>query len=57
MNAESTATDRIDLVLSKGRFRVIEAHVTGSDPTTGRTPAGLWASDHFGTAATLALVP
>ncbi len=56
-NPTSQANERIDDVLTRGRFRVTDVHVTGSDPATGRTPGGLWASDHFGTAATLELVP
>jgi endonuclease/exonuclease/phosphatase family metal-dependent hydrolase len=57
MNAESTAGDRIDLVLYRGRFRVNDMTVTGTDPATGRTPGGLWASDHFGVLAHVELVP
>jgi endonuclease/exonuclease/phosphatase family metal-dependent hydrolase len=57
MNADSMAFDRIDLILYRGRFRVNDARVTGSDPATGRTPSGLWASDHFGVAGDLELVP
>jgi len=57
MNPESTAGDRIDLVLYRGRFRVNDMTVTGTDPATGRTPGGLWASDHFGVLAHVELVP
>jgi endonuclease/exonuclease/phosphatase family metal-dependent hydrolase len=57
MNPESTAGGRIDLVLYRGRFRVNGMTVTGTDPATGRTPGGLWASDHFGVLAHVELVP
>jgi endonuclease/exonuclease/phosphatase family metal-dependent hydrolase len=57
MNPESTAGDRIDLVLYRGRFRVNDMAVMGTDPATGRTPGGLWASDHFGVLAHVELVP
>jgi len=56
-NADSTAANRIDLVWHLGRFRVTEAEVRGADPATGRTPEGLWASDHFGVSAHVELVP
>ena len=56
LNADSTAANRIDLVWHAGRFRVTPAEVRGSDPT-GRTPSGLWASDHFGILAHVELVP
>lgn len=51
----SEAVERIDLLLYRGAFRAAEAQVIGSDPATGRTPEGLWASDHFGVAGTLSL--
>lgn len=57
LNPESVAMSRIDLVLHVGRFRVNHAEVRGADPVTGRTPAGLWASDHFGVSARVELVP
>ena len=57
MNPDSTAANRIDLIWHLGRFRVTQAEVRGSDPATGRTPAGLWASDHFGVLAHVELVP
>jgi hypothetical protein len=56
-NATSTADGRIDLVLNRGRFRVNDAAVTGTDPTTNKTPDGLWPSDHFGVLAHVELVP
>lgn len=57
MNPTSVAANRIDLILYKGRFRVNDVQVTGADPATGRTPSGLWASDHLGVVGTLELVP
>ena len=57
MNAESTATDRIDLVLYRGRFRINDIAVTGTDPATDRTAGGLWPSDHFGVLSHVELVP
>jgi len=56
-NTESTADERIDLVLSRGSWRVRSVDIIGSDPELGRTDSGLWASDHFGVAATLELSP
>jgi endonuclease/exonuclease/phosphatase family metal-dependent hydrolase len=57
MNADPSPTDRIDLVLFRGRFRVSDLTIVGSDPTTDKTPDGLWASDHFGVLSHLDLVP
>ena len=57
MNADSTATDRIDLVLYRGRFRVKDIAVSGTDPAADRTPGGLWPSDHFGVVSHVELVP
>ena len=57
MNADSSATDRIDLVLYRGRFRINDIAVTGTDPATDRTPGGLWPSDHFGVVSHVELVP
>jgi Endonuclease/Exonuclease/phosphatase family len=56
-NATSTADGRIDLVLNRGRFRVNDVAVTGTDPTTNKTPDGLWPSDHFGVLAHVEFVP
>jgi endonuclease/exonuclease/phosphatase family metal-dependent hydrolase len=56
-NATSTASVRGDLVLDRGRFRINDAAVTGTDPTTNKTPDGLWPSDHFGVLAHVELVP
>jgi endonuclease/exonuclease/phosphatase family metal-dependent hydrolase len=57
LNPESTTVNRIDLIWHLGRFRVSQADVRGSDPATGRTPSGLWASDHLGVSAHVELVP
>ncbi len=56
-NPASNANERIDLVLYRGRFRVNDVTVLGTDPDTGRTPGGLWPSDHFGVLGQLELVP
>jgi endonuclease/exonuclease/phosphatase family metal-dependent hydrolase len=56
-NPTSTADGRIDLVLYRGRFRINDAAVTGTDPATNKTPDGLWPSDHFGVLAHVELVP
>lgn len=53
MNPESSASERIDLVLLRGAVRVTGMHVVGTDPTRDRTPNGLWPSDHFGVLANL----
>jgi endonuclease/exonuclease/phosphatase family metal-dependent hydrolase len=57
LNPDSAAANRIDLIWHLGRFRVNQAELRGSDPATGRTPAGLWASDHLGVSAHVELVP
>ena len=56
-NPESAAAERIDLVLYRGRFRINDVAVVGTDPATGRTPGGLWPSDHFGVISHVELVP
>jgi endonuclease/exonuclease/phosphatase family metal-dependent hydrolase len=56
-NPDSMANERIDLALLRGRFRVNDVTVQGTDPATGRTPDGLWPSDHFGVLAHVELVP
>ena len=56
-NPTSDASERIDLVLYRGRFRVNDVAVTGTDPATNKTPDGLWPSDHFGVLAHVELVP
>ena len=43
---------RIDMVLFRGAITPVASHLFG---TAARTPDGLWASDHLGHAATLAL--
>jgi endonuclease/exonuclease/phosphatase family metal-dependent hydrolase len=48
------AATRIDLVLYRGRVRAEAAERVGTDPA-GRTPGGLWPSDHAGVAATLGI--
>ena len=54
-NAQSLASVRIDLVLSKGNWSVEGVRRTGVDPfRTGPPP--LWASDHFGVTARLGLL-
>jgi endonuclease/exonuclease/phosphatase family metal-dependent hydrolase len=57
MNPQSIADGRIDLVLYRGRFRINDIAVTGTDPATSRTPGGLWPSDHFGVFSHVELVP
>ena len=47
-----TLTKRIDLVLTRGKFKTISAEVVG-DELADRTPSGLWPSDHAGLVATL----
>lgn len=55
-NATSIADGRSDLVLDRGRFRINDAAVTGTDPIN-MTPDGLWPSDHFGVLAHVELIP
>ena len=50
-NSTSTAGSRIDLVLTKGKIAAKSAALTGDTPFA--TLAPLWASDHFGVAATV----
>ncbi len=47
---------RIDHVFAEGSLTVMEANIVGADPA-GRTPAGLWPSDHAGMVARLDLSP
>ena len=53
-NPTSTATSRIDVVLSKGALTAKSATLTGNAPFR-QSPAPLWASDHFGAVAQLEL--
>ena len=46
------ASSRIDLILHRGRLRAETAAIVGTD-AAGRTPAGLWPSDHAGVIMTL----
>ncbi len=52
-NPASVATSRIDLVLSHGRAKPVRARLVGDQPFQAAPP--LWASDHFGVAATVRL--
>ncbi|MEO8055385.1 MAG: endonuclease/exonuclease/phosphatase family protein [Acidobacteriota bacterium] len=45
-------TQRLDLVLLRGAFRVVSADVVG-DERSDRTSTGMWPSDHAGVVATL----
>jgi endonuclease/exonuclease/phosphatase family metal-dependent hydrolase len=54
-DANATAGERIDLVLYRGSVKPKTIEVIGADAATGRTPGGLWPSDHFGVRATLEL--
>jgi len=56
-NPASAANQRIDLILSRGSVRVKSVEVVGDDPVAGRTPTGLWPSDHFGVFARLEVAP
>ena len=53
-NRTSTATSRIDVVLSKGALTATSATATGNAPFR-QSPAPLWASDHSGVVAQLEL--
>lgn len=46
-NPTSAATQRIDHILFRGGPQVESIGVVGTDPATGRTPDGLWPTDHF----------
>ena len=48
--ANSTLTDRIDLVLFRGALAVADVSLVGNQQTD-RTPSGLWPSDHAGVLA------
>jgi endonuclease/exonuclease/phosphatase family metal-dependent hydrolase len=47
--------NRIDLVWTRGAFRMTSARIIGNDPAADKTPEGLWPSDHFGVYAELEL--
>jgi endonuclease/exonuclease/phosphatase family metal-dependent hydrolase len=53
-NAVSILSQRIDLILLRGDFEILDAELVGESPGD-RTPSGLWPSDHAGVAATLEL--
>jgi endonuclease/exonuclease/phosphatase family metal-dependent hydrolase len=52
--SSSAPTERIDLVLFRGRFGTLGAQLIGNT-TADLTPSGLWPSDHAGVVATLQL--
>jgi Endonuclease/Exonuclease/phosphatase family len=52
MNPTSTLSERVDLVLTRGPFRVGKAFLVG-DAAPDRLPSGLWPSDHAGVVVTL----
>jgi endonuclease/exonuclease/phosphatase family metal-dependent hydrolase len=53
-NAISTATQRLDLVFTRGTGPVFEMQILGAAPSD-KTPGGLWPSDHFGVSAGIEL--
>jgi endonuclease/exonuclease/phosphatase family metal-dependent hydrolase len=53
-NEESSLSQRIDLVFTRGPFEVEEAEVIGEE-AGDRLPSGLWPSDHAGVVVTLKL--
>ena len=54
-NPDSILDQRIDLILARGGFTVVDIQRVGEDPLTDKTPSGLWPSDHAGIVATVAL--
>ena len=52
LNPASTLDERIDFVLFRGPFTVVDADLVG-DTLVDRTPSGLWPSDHAGVVTTL----
>lgn len=50
-NASANFTKRIDYILFRGGIQALDAVVVGADPA-GRSPSGLWPSDHAGLVAT-----
>ena len=53
LNPTSELGTRVDLVLTRGPFRVEAASIIG-DEATDRLPSGLWPSDHAGVVVSLA---
>jgi endonuclease/exonuclease/phosphatase family metal-dependent hydrolase len=58
-NPVSQLGQRVDLVLTRGKFRVVDASIVGEDPSkrvpSRLSPSGLWPSDHAGVVVTLEL--
>jgi endonuclease/exonuclease/phosphatase family metal-dependent hydrolase len=52
LNAVPTFTERLDLIVYRGPFEVLEIDVIG-DRQADRTDSGLWPSDHAGVVAVL----
>ncbi len=52
LNLTGDLYSRIDLILYSGTVAPLSAEVVGTDPA-GRTPGGLWPSDHAGVVANL----
>lgn len=52
LNPLPNLTERLDLVLFRGRFEVEDVFLVGDDPAD-RTASGLWPSDHAGVVAML----
>ncbi len=52
LNPISKLSERIDLVLFRGNFSVVQADIAGNN-SANRTISGLWPSDHAGVVATL----
>jgi len=53
-NPDSKLTQRVDFVLLRGPFNVVDSSIVGGDPAN-RQPSGLWPSDHAGVVAILQL--
>ena len=54
LNGTSMLTQRLDLILFKGRFRARDATIVGDDPADRtQTNPPLWPSDHAGIVATI----
>jgi endonuclease/exonuclease/phosphatase family metal-dependent hydrolase len=54
LNAVSSFTERLDLVLFRGDAQAFATDIVG-DAQSDRTPSGLWPSDHGGVTATLGI--